>query len=277
MRKILFLPIRTRNFASTLSLKTVTSSEISFLLNFIFRKSDIMNTATCYISKKKFPVAELYEGRFLKKEILDLIKKDFPDFNDSEYISMESLNEYRKKYMALLLKQENVEISEMEQQVIESIEKNELLSKDLEEELSKDLTRGQRVADRIASFGGSWTFIFFFFSFLFLWMCVNIFVLIKRPFDPYPFILLNLILSCLAAIQAPVIMMSQNRKEEKDRKRSQNDYKVNLKAELEIKLLNEKIDHMLIHQNQRLLEIQQLQTDYLDDILKALNINKHRS
>ena len=99
-----------------------------------------MNTATCYISKKKLPVAELYKGRFLKKEILDLIKKDFPDFNDNEYISMESLNEYRKKYMASLLKQENAEISEMEQQVIESIAKNELLSKDLEEELSKDLT-----------------------------------------------------------------------------------------------------------------------------------------
>ena len=108
-------------------------------------------------------------------------------------------------------------------------------------------------------------------------MSTNVFVLIKKPFDPYPFILLNLILSCLAAIQAPVIMMSQNRKEEKDRKRSQNDYKVNLKAELEIKLLHEKIDHMIIHQNQRMLEIQQLQTDYLDDILKALNINKHRS
>ena len=236
-----------------------------------------MNTATCYISKKKHPVAELYKGHFLKKEIVDLIKKDFPDFNESDYISIESLNEYRKKYMATLLKQENAEISEMEQQVIESIAKNELLSKDLEEELSKDLTRGQRVADRIASFGGSWTFIGFFFSFLLLWMSANVFVLIKKPFDPYPFILLNLILSCLAAIQAPVIMMSQNRKEEKDRKRSQNDYKVNLKAELEIKLLHEKIDHMIIHQNQRMLEIQQLQTDYLDDILKALNINKHRS
>ena len=235
-----------------------------------------MNTATCFISKKKFPAAELYEGRLLKKEILDLIRKDFPDFNDNEYISIESLNEYRKKYMAKLLKQENIEISEMEQQVIESIAKNELLSKDLEEELSKDLTHGQRVADRIASFGGSWTFISFFFLFLLLWMAINIFVLVKKPFDPYPFILLNLILSCLAAIQAPVIMMSQNRKEEKDRKRSQNDYKVNLKAELEIKLLNEKIDHMIIHQNQRLLEIQQLQTDYLDDILTALNINKHR-
>jgi uncharacterized membrane protein len=236
-----------------------------------------MNTATCYISKKKFPLTELYKGRFLRKEIYDLIKADFPEFNEHEQISIESLNEYRKKYMATLLKQENAEISEMEKQVIESIAKNELLSKDLEEELSKDLTPGQRVADKIAAFGGSWTFIIFFFVFLLLWMSINVFVLVKKPYDPYPFILLNLILSCLAAIQAPVIMMSQNRKEEKDRKRSQNDYKVNLKAELEIKLLHEKIDHMIIHQNQRLLEIQQLQTDYLDDILKALNINKHRS
>jgi uncharacterized membrane protein len=236
-----------------------------------------MNTATCYISKQKLPVTELYRGRVLKTEILELVRKDFPNFNENDYISVKSLNEYRKKYMATLLKQENAEITEMEKQVIESTAKNELLSKDLEEELSKDLTPGQRVADRIASFGGSWTFIIFFFVFLLLWMSINIFVLVKRPFDPYPFILLNLILSSLAAIQAPVIMMSQNRKEEKDRKRSQNDYKVNLKAELEIKLLNEKIDHMIIHQNQRLLEIQQLQTDYLDDILKALNINKHRT
>jgi len=236
-----------------------------------------MNTATCYVSKKKLPLTELYRGRFLKKEILDLLKKDFPDFSENDYISIGSLNEYRKRYMATLLKQENVEISEMEKQVIESVAKNELLSKDLEEELSKDLTPAQRIADKIAGFGGSWTFILSFFLFLLLWMAINVFVLVKRPFDPFPFILLNLILSCLAAIQAPVIMMSQNRKEEKDRKRSQNDYKVNLKAELEIKLLHEKIDHMIIHQNQRMLEIQQLQTDYLDDILKALNINKHRS
>ena len=236
-----------------------------------------MNTATCYVSKKKLPLTELYRGRFLKKEILDLLKKDFPDFSENDYISIGSLNEYRKRYMATLLKQENVEISEMEKQVIESVAKNELLSKDLEEELSKDLTPAQRIADKIAGFGGSWTFILSFFLFLLLWMAINVFVLVKRPFDPFPFILLNLILSSLAAIQAPVIMMSQNRKEEKDRKRSQNDYKVNLKAELEIKLLHEKVDHMIINQNQRMLEIQQLQTDYLDDILKALNINKHRS
>jgi uncharacterized membrane protein len=232
-----------------------------------------MNTATCQVSKKKFPLNELYKGRFLKKELLELIQKDLPDFNEDSYISVQSLNEYRKKYLASLLKQENIELGEMETQVLDSITKNELLARDLEEEMSKELTHGQRIADKIASFGGSWTFIIFFFLFILLWMSINIVVLLKRPFDPYPFILLNLILSCLAAIQAPVIMMSQNRKEEKDRKRSQNDYKINLKAELEIKLLHEKIDHLIIHQNQRLLEIQQLQTDYLDDILTALNIN----
>jgi uncharacterized membrane protein len=236
-----------------------------------------MGTATCHISKKKFPQGELYRGHFLKKEMQDLIKKDYPDFNDDSYISIESLNEYRKKYMASLMKQENIELGEMEHQVLDSIAKNDLLSKNLEEEMDKGFTMGQRVADKIASFGGSWIFIGFFFLFLFLWMSVNIFILFKKPFDPYPFILLNLILSCLAAIQAPVIMMSQNRKEEKDRKRSENDYKVNLKAELEIKLLHEKIDHMIIHQNQRLLEIQELQTDYLNDILKALNINNHKA
>src|ERR1051325_10249914 len=101
-------------------------------------------------------------------------------------------------------------------------------------------------------------------------MAVNIWLLAFKPFDPYPFILLNLILSCLAAIQAPIIMMSQNRQEEKDRQRSEHDYKVNLKAEIEIRLLHEKIDHLMVHQNKRLLEIQQLQTDFLEDILEQV-------
>jgi uncharacterized membrane protein len=99
-------------------------------------------------------------------------------------------------------------------------------------------------------------------------MIINIWILTSRAFDPFPFILLNLILSCLAAIQAPIIMMSQNRKEQKDRKRSEYDYKINLKAELEIKLLSEKIDHLLVHHNKKLLEIQELQTDYLEDLMK---------
>ncbi|HEU4719314.1 MAG TPA: DUF1003 domain-containing protein, partial [Bacteroidia bacterium] len=95
-----------------------------------------------------------------------------------------------------------------------------------------------------------------------------------RPFDPYPFILLNLILSCLAAIQAPIIMMSQNRQEQKDRIRSEHDYKVNLKAELEIKLLHDKMDHLMIHQSRRLLEIQQIQADFLEDIMDEIKKEK---
>jgi uncharacterized membrane protein len=91
-----------------------------------------------------------------------------------------------------------------------------------------------------------------------------------HPFDKYPFILLNLILSCLAAIQAPIIMMSQNRQDEKDRRRSEHDFKINLKAELEIKLLHDKLDHLMVNQNKRLLDIQEIQTDYLEDILKGM-------
>jgi uncharacterized membrane protein len=102
------------------------------------------------------------------------------------------------------------------------------------------------------------------------WIVVNGFILATRPFDPFPFILLNLMLSCLAAIQAPIIMMSQNRQESKDRIRAEHDYKINLKAELEIKLLSEKIDHLLVHQNKKLLEIQEVQVDYLEELLKKM-------
>ena len=99
---------------------------------------------------------------------------------------------------------------------------------------------------------------------------INIVFLQKRAYDPYPFILLNLILSCIAAIQAPIIMMSQNRQEVKDRKRSEHDYKINLKAELEIKILSEKMDHLLVHQNKKLLEIQEIQADYLEDLIASI-------
>ena len=136
--------------------------------------------------------------------------------------------------------------------------------------MEAQLTLGQRMADKIAVFGGSWTFIIAFFSFILIWIMVNIWFLAIKPFDPYPFILLNLILSCLAAMQAPIIMMSQNRQDQKDRKRGENDYKINLKAELEIKLISEKIDHLLVHQNKKLLEIQEVQTDYLEDLMKEL-------
>jgi uncharacterized membrane protein len=154
---------------------------------------------------------------------------------------------------------------------MQAIKNNSILSENIEPEIGSKLTTGQKMADKIAQFGGSWIFIIVFFSFLVLWMVVNVWLLFSKPFDPYPFILLNLILSCLAAIQAPIIMMSQNRQEQKDRQRSEHDYKIDLKAELEIKLLNEKMDHLLVYQNKKLLEIQEVQIDYLEDLLKKLN------
>ncbi len=128
------------------------------------------------------------------------------------------------------------------------------------------MTLGERIADNVAKFGGSWRFIISFGVFLVMWMIINSIVLLRRPFDPYPFILLNLILSCLAAIQAPIIMMSQNRQEAKDRLRSEHDYRVNLKAELEIRHLHAKMDQLLTHQWNRLLQIQQIQVELIEEI-----------
>ncbi|PKV75405.1 DUF1003 domain-containing protein [Pontibacter ramchanderi] len=226
-----------------------------------------MKTALCHLTKRQLPINQLVQGATIRRPIFKLIQADYPDFTDASFVAVGNLNKYRKKYLEQLLEKELGEISELEKEVLESIQENELLSSNIEEELQENLTIGDRMADRIASFGGSWTFIVAFFGFILLWMMVNVYLLATQPFDPYPFILLNLILSCLAAIQAPIIMMSQNRKEAKDRQRSQYDYKVNLKAELEIRLLHEKIDHLIVHQNQRLLEIQEIQIDLMEDIL----------
>ena len=132
-------------------------------------------------------------------------------------------------------------------------------------EFAEHMTFGQRVADKVAQFGGSWTFIGTFLLTMVLWMILN--GQLKKPFDPYPFILLNLCLSCVAALQAPVIMMSQNRQEAKDRLRAENDYKVNLKAELEIRHLHEKLDHQLQRQWERLAELQRMQLELLEEIV----------
>ncbi|QQT33699.1 DUF1003 domain-containing protein [Sphingobacterium multivorum] len=190
-------------------------------------------------------------------------------YND-DYISIDELNQYRRLYLTSLVVQERGELAIIDEDVITAIRNNSILSEDIQEELEAQLTVGQKLADSVARFGGSWIFIITFFSFILVWMIANIIVLSRQPFDPFPFILLNLLLSCLAAIQAPIIMMSQNRQEQKDRVRGEHDYKINLKAELEIKLLSEKIDHLLIHQSKKLLEIQEVQTDYLEDVLKEL-------
>jgi uncharacterized membrane protein len=230
-----------------------------------------MKKVKCHITQKELPLSQAVSGHELRPGILKLVQADHQDFNAESYLSMDELIRYRKKFMEHLLSAEGKEVSDLERDVLDSINENELLSVNIEPVLEHKLSFGDRLADKIAEFGGSWTFIITFFSFIILWMAANVFILLNRAFDPYPFILLNLILSCLAAIQAPIIMMSQNRQEEKDRMRSEHDYKVNLKAELEIRMLHEKIDHLILQQNKRLLEIQQLQVDQMNDILDKLN------
>ncbi|MFN3756859.1 MAG: DUF1003 domain-containing protein [Flavobacterium sp.] len=223
-----------------------------------------------HISKNEISKGEDLQGRDIREGIFNLIKTDFPDFEKDDYITISELNQYRRLYLTSLITQEKGEIAVIDSDVMEAIKNNSILSENIQDEIEADLTFGQHLADKVAAFGGSWTFIITFFSFILIWMLINIWYLTTKPFDPFPFILLNLILSCLAAIQAPIIMMSQNRQEQKDRQRGEHDYKINLKAELEIKLLSEKIDHLLVHQNKKLLEIQEVQTDYLEDLMKEL-------
>jgi uncharacterized membrane protein len=223
-----------------------------------------------HISKQEIPSGEDVKAQEIRVGIFNLIKSEHPDFNTDSYITLAELNQYRRLYLTSLIIQEKGELAIIDEDVMDAIKNNAILSENIQEEIETELSFGEKIADKVASFGGSWTFIIAFFSFILIWMLINIFVLASKPFDPYPFILLNLILSCLAAIQAPIIMMSQNRQEQKDRQRSEHDYKINLKAELEIKLLSDKIDHLLVHQNKKLLEIQEVQTDYLEDLLKEI-------
>ncbi len=215
--------------------------------------------------------SEYIKGSLIRESIFELIKSHNPDFTENCYILKDEVTKYREMHLKRLIKQERGSFDKLDTEVISAISNKDVISDNIESDLEKGFSFGQRVADKVAEFGGSWYFIFSFAIFLFLWMAVNVWILVSKPFDPYPFILLNLILSTLAAIQAPIIMMSQNRQEDKDRKRGENDYKINLKAELEIKLLHEKIDHLILSQNKRQMETQELQIDYLEEIIEKLN------
>jgi len=220
----------------------------------------------CSVCGKDFNAREIVHGVFVRDSIAELIRQDHPDWSENSYICREDLGRYRAAYVHALLASEKGELTVLEHEVLESLQKHELLSLNVDAEFEKEWSFGEKLADRIASFGGSWRFLIIFAVFLTFWIGVNSLVLLWRPVDPYPYILLNLVLSCLAAIQAPVIMMSQNRQEAKDRLRSQHDYQVNLKAELEIRQLHEKIDHLLSHQWERLAQIQEIQIDLLSEL-----------
>jgi len=230
-----------------------------------------MKTFRSDISGKEFPVAEKISGKSVRQSLMSLIQMDHPQFTTDKNLSVTELNKYREKYISEYLVKQVGELTELEQTVMTSLTDRTTLSDKLDGDETQTYTFGQRIADKVATFGGSWTFIITFGVVLAFWIILNVYWLRNKGFDPYPFILLNLILSCLAAIQAPVIMMSQNRQEEKDRDRAKKDYMINLKSELEIRTLHEKMDHLMIHQQQELLEIQKVQIEMMNDILERVD------
>jgi len=229
-----------------------------------------MKTFKSDLSNKEFPTAQRVSGMSIRHSLLNFIQKENPNFTSANYLSLSELTNFRKNYIAHFLTEEIGELNELDKTVLTSLTERTTLTDKVDEDEKQVLTLGQRIADKVATFGGSWTFIISFGIFIVIWISFNIYWLANRGFDPYPFILLNLILSCLAALQAPVIMMSQNRQEEKDRDRSKKDYMINLKSELEIRMLHEKIDHLIMHQQQELLEIQKVQIEMMNEILNRV-------
>ncbi len=229
-----------------------------------------MTTGTCDICKKSFPEGKLIAGHGIHHEIENLIVAEHPDWNDRSRLCQDDFNAYRAKYVATIIDTESGHVQELQKAVLESIRQNEIITANVDSQAQQHSSLGERISDHIAQFGGSWTFIITFFVILFAWIALNAGLLLSKPFDPYPFILMNLILSCVAAIQAPIIMMSQNRQETKDRMRSENDYQVNLKSEIEIRTLHEKVDHLLLDQWSRMMNIQEMQIEILEEIKKKV-------
>lgn len=224
----------------------------------------------CQICGKKFSTKNLFHCSLIKNGILSEIKQHHPNWDGSGYICEQDLDNFRANYIKNLILEEQGALSRLDEEVIQSYRDQELVTENINKQVLEEMTFGEKIADRVASFGGSWTFLFSFFIVIVFWIILNILFLSRKAFDPYPFILLNLILSCLAAVQAPVIMMSQNRQAKKDKIKSDYEYMINLKAELEIKHINSKIDQLMREQWKRMLDIQNIQIDLMEEIKKNL-------
>ncbi len=231
----------------------------------------------CAITGRELPRKRLVVVDSLRPTLLDRIREDYPNLPDDGYIDLTEVERYRTIYVEEMLKLEHGELSVLDQQVADSMAHHETVVENIEDEFEEHRSFGERVSDHLASFGGSWAFLISFFGVLVLWMGVNVVLGDEKAFDTYPFILLNLVLSCIAAIQAPIIMMSQKRQEAKDRLRALNDYKVNLKAELEIRHVQEKLDYLLTKQWQRLAEMQQMQMELMQENVMRLRVAARRN
>ena len=219
----------------------------------------------CVVCGKPHKPSALHQISALSAGVAALIREALPDAPATGLICRTDEAQFRRRYVEKLLEAERGQISLLDRDVLDSFSKDATITADADLAFEGNRSFGQRAADTVATFGGSWRFILIFLAMLVVWMLVNSLGLLLRSFDPYPFILLNLVLSCVAALQAPIIMMSQRRQEAKDRMRAENDYRINLKAELEIRHLHEKIDHQMARQWERLAAIQQMQIELLEE------------
>ncbi len=223
------------------------------------------DTMVCAICGATVPPGAVRRLRDLTPATRAMLLQEQPDLDPAAVICADDIARSRRRHLERLLETERGALGRLDKEVLDSLQSGLPVATEPDADWGEDRTFGEKSSDAMARFAGSWTFIIGFSLVLILWMALNVTGLLFGVFDPYPFILLNLVLSSIAALQAPVIMMSQRRQEEKDRLRSENDYKVNLKAELEIRHLHDKIDLHLMRQWEQLAMIQRMQIELLEE------------
>lgn len=226
----------------------------------------------CFVCRQRRKRDNALASEFVRESIAAIIRRHHGDLPSDGYICLRDLNHFRIQHIHDTLKLDRGELSPLEKEVIETLYDDEVLTQNPLAGLKRETTWAERLSDRIAEFGGSWGFIITFSLVMVAWVAVNSTKILATPFDPYPYILLNLLLSCLAAMQAPIIMMSQNRKDARDRARAEHDYQINLKAELEIRDLHQKIDQLRTHQWHRLLDLHQSQAELIEQALRKRRV-----
>lgn len=232
-------------------------------------------SVVCQICNKTKALKEVLPADMVRLSMVSIIKETNINWDEKGFICKDDLDEFRAKFVERIFDSENGELSDVERKVVENIKDQEIITKNLYDQYTTELSIWDKASDKIASFGGSWRFIGFFFLFMAIWMGLNVVLSIYgKSWDNYPFILLNLILSCIASIQAPIIMMSQNRLEKRDRLRAESEYQINLKAEIGIRNLHEKMDHMLFKQWEKTSEIQKVMIELMREIKQQKSSKK---
>lgn len=221
----------------------------------------------CSLCGISHPKERLRHARGIRPALAGYLEERFPDrWKPDALVCRECLNRERLAHLLQVLAKDRGELSAIESDVARKAVDHLVIAEQVDEEFQRSATRGQRIADAVARVGGSWGFVTSFVVVLLAWIAMNSLFLRTGAFDPFPYILLNLVLSCIAALQAPVIMMSQNRMSEYDRRRADQDFRVNLKAEIEVASLHDKVDHLLHAQWEHLVEMQEMQIDLLNQI-----------